>query len=100
MSAVKRGKRSGRFESLLDPIGRLRVIAEVARFVDPDEPETVSQRRWDAGRTPAGYPEAPIARQMCQALKISWPDALRFALDENRNLTQTVAGGCLVARRT
>jgi hypothetical protein len=29
---------------------------------------------------------------MCQALKISWADALRLSLDENRNLTQTVAG--------
>lgn len=92
MSAVRRGKRSGRFESLLDPVARLRAIAEVARSVDPVEPEAVSQRRWDLGRASAGYAEAPSARQMCQALKISWADALRLALDENRNLTQTVAG--------
>ncbi len=92
MGSVKRGKYTGRFEPLLDPVGRLRAIAEVARFVDEVEPETVSQRRWDAARTPAGYPQAPSARQMCQALKISWPDALRLALDESRNLTQTVAG--------
>jgi hypothetical protein len=100
MSSVKRGRRTGRFESLLDPVARLRVIAEVARHVDADEPEAVSQRRWDSGRAPAGHPEAPSARQMCQALKLSWSEALRVALDESRNLTQTVAALSKADERT
>jgi hypothetical protein len=69
-----------RFQSRYDLRGLIDVVAAIARIAEPAEPERVTQRRYDAARAKAGYPDAPSARQTATRLKMPWPELVALAL--------------------
>jgi len=73
--------RRGQFQSRYDLRGLVDVVAAVARAAEPSEPERVSQSRYDAARTSAGYPLAPSAKATAARLKMPWLEILALALD-------------------
>lgn len=72
------------------------VVADVCRDLDPRDPRSVSQARFDAGRTEAGHPQAPSAKRTAARLHLSWEEVKRFALDSGRDADRTV--GALTRR--
>lgn len=82
----------GRWYSKYDSKGLLVAVRDVALAADADEPDKVSQRKWDAHRGAGGHSDAPSARQICTRLKLAWSEVLRFAFDPDRSLEQTLVG--------
>lgn len=52
-------------------------------------PETLSTRKFDAGRDTLGHPEAPSARWIAKRLCYPWPEAVRIAVDSKRSSTMS-----------
>jgi hypothetical protein len=67
------------FEPRHSPLELLEIVRAVSLYVDPDQPATVSGRRWDAGRSSAGHADAPRAFSIAKRLGVSWPALLRVA---------------------
>jgi hypothetical protein len=84
----------GLFAVLYRDVPLLTVVAEVARRIDPDEPQRVSQPRFDRGRGEAGsalgFPKVPSASAIYQRFnrtarsngnaKLSWQRILALGL--------------------
>jgi hypothetical protein len=67
------------------------VVRAVALHVSPRRPKTVSMRQFDAARGPAGHPHAPRSSRICERLDMTWPEVKELALNETRNVEQTLA---------
>jgi|GEM_PF-3155640 len=83
--------KSGKFKSRYDKNALYSLVADVCRFVDPEEPEEVSQPDFDRSRAAAGHPNAPSARAIYGRLKKPWEEIKRIALDPTRDVNQTIA---------
>jgi hypothetical protein len=83
--------KSGKFKSRYDRNALFPLVADVCRFVDPDEPESVSQPDFDKSRAVAGHPHAPSGRAIYGRLKIPWEEIKQIALDPTRDVNQTLA---------
>lgn len=57
----------------------LALVRRVASHANAQEPTTVSKRRFDAERRPAGAPDCPEASNLCRHFSSSWPDVLDLA---------------------
>ena len=55
------------------------IVGTVALAADPDHPEIVSQRAWDAARIKTEFRDAPSARAICDRLGMSWPEVTKLA---------------------
>lgn len=60
------------FESRWDPLVLLQVVPRVLRAADPDRPDAVSQRAYNAAREIAGYPDSPRADKIAARFNVSW----------------------------
>jgi hypothetical protein len=80
---------SSRFESRYDLRSLVDIVAHVARAADANEPERVSQSRYDAARAQAGYGDAPSARQTAARFKMPWSELLALALS-GRNVEKAL----------
>src|SRR5437773_1550672 len=82
-------KTFGRFRSRYFNADLERIVKEAALKFCPDNPQKLSQSRFDSGRAELGYPDAPTARQICARLKRSWPVLVALVLDETRDLDKS-----------
>jgi hypothetical protein len=97
MATTARRPGVGTFESEYDDLGLYTLVRVVAEFVSPDDPTSVSQAAWDAGRAPSGHPDAPSARAICTRLadkrgkSFPWRELLELVCDPSRDIAQTHA---------
>jgi hypothetical protein len=92
MSADPQPRHDGKFDSTLTDLERYDVVAAVALHGQPNSPEMITMRRWDAARAGAGFPDAPTARAMTMHFAgRGWAQILSDALSNHRNLTQVEA---------
>jgi hypothetical protein len=77
---------SPRFRSSYDLRGLISIVAAVAPVALPEDPAKVPQRRYDAARATAGYPDAPTAKQTAARLGMPWKEVLSLALDPTRSV--------------
>jgi len=75
-----------RFTSKYDERGLVAVVREVAAHCQPDDPEGVSTRAFDAARAGAGHPDLPTAKQISSRLKRPWAQVLRLAGKPDMNV--------------
>jgi hypothetical protein len=61
------------------PLELLELVAVIARHANPDDPQSVSQRAWDAARAVSDE-RAPRAHAISQRLGVPWRTVLRVAL--------------------
>jgi len=59
------------------------LVRVIALAVDPIDPLSLSQRRFDAVRASAGHPDAPSARQICIRLDCGWREVLTLGLEQS-----------------
>lgn len=81
--------KSGKFKSRYDKNALYPLVADVCRFVDAEEPASVSQPDFDRSRAAAGHPHAPSARAIYGRLKRPWEEIKRIALDPARSVAHT-----------
>lgn len=87
--ARQRADIATRFQTAYRDDELLGVVREVALVADPDNPVSVSTRRWDRTREDAGHPDAPSARQIVTRLNatgrrvIGWPRIVELAFEED-----------------
>jgi hypothetical protein len=81
--------RGGRFLANSDLLTRYKAIAAVLRFVDPERPQSVSIRRFDAARGAAGYESLPHAQSLAKWLGAGWAEVKIVALDDERHEVRT-----------
>lgn len=81
--------KSGKFKSRYDKNALYPLVADVCRFVNTDEPESVSQPDFDRSRAAAGHPNAPSARAIYGRLKMPWEEIKQIALDPARSVAHT-----------
>jgi hypothetical protein len=81
--------KSGKFKSRYDRNALFPLVADVCRFVNPDEPESVSQPDFDTSRSAAGHPHAPSGRAIYGRLKRPWEEIKRIALDPARSVAHS-----------
>jgi len=86
---IKVRDKSGKATSRFDERSLYDVVRAVAEHADPLRPAGVTQRKWDAARAGAGYPDAPSARAICMRLKVertqesfSWLELLEAVFSE------------------
>jgi hypothetical protein len=87
----KVGTQAGWFaQSHYDAGALVGAVADVAREASPTNPESVSTRAFDDGRTGAGHPRCPTAKVICHRLRMSWPEVKLLALDPARCVDRTL----------
>lgn len=88
---VRRRGRDGRFVADGDLRTRYEQIADVLRAADPDHPERVSTRRFDAARALAGHPALARASAHSDWFGMSWDETREVALNSARDPVRTRA---------
>ena len=83
-----RRDRGGRFVAGSDLRTRYAQIAEVLQAADPNRPERVSTRAFDAVRL-AHHPSLPSARGLASWLAMSWHAVKDVALSDSRDVIRT-----------
>lgn len=62
----------GRFQNQHEPLVLLAIAEEVLRAADPDRPDRVSQRAYDAARSLVGHEDSPRADKLAARFTVSW----------------------------
>lgn len=62
----------GRFKNQHDPFVLLAIADEVLRAADPEHPDRVSQRAYDATRVLVGHEDSPRADKLAARFKVGW----------------------------
>lgn len=73
LTASSIARRMGRFTSAHDPLVLLAIMREVRVAADPDAPDQVSQRAYDAARVTLGHGDPPRADKLAARFGVSWP---------------------------
>ncbi len=60
------------FEPKWDPLVLLQVVPVVLRAANPEQPELVTQRAYNAARGGAGYPDSPRADKLAAKFGVPW----------------------------
>jgi hypothetical protein len=63
----------------VDQLLLLAGVREVAALADPDDPERISQRRFDAARATSSTRELPTARSISRQLRLPWRQVVAIA---------------------
>ena len=58
----------------------VQIVSAVATHVRPDDPSSVTQVAYDAGRAPAGFEDSPRAYRIAKRFGCSWKEALRLSV--------------------
>jgi hypothetical protein len=66
-----------------------KLVRQAALKLSPVRPESLSTRKFDAGRETLGHPDAPSARWIAKRLGYPWPEAVRIGIDRKRNPTMS-----------
>jgi hypothetical protein len=88
---TRRDRDTNRFVSRHDVHQLYEIVREVCRHANPAQPETVSQRLFDASRAAGGHPTAPTAKAIADRLGYPWPELLSLVFDDSRSAEHAVA---------
>ena len=93
--AIAERDKSGRAKSRYSDLDLYEAVRVIAKFVDADDPESISQPAFDAARASAGHPDCPTARAVCMRLadrdrsSLPWAELLSRALDGEINRSRS-----------
>lgn len=80
----------GRFRSSYDKRTLLDVVLAVAGVASPSDPAALTQLAYNAGRTAAGYADAPSGKQIAARLGMPWRELVELAVDPTLDKDKTI----------
>ena len=82
-----------RFEARISDEQAAEAINAISSQANPENPLQVTQRRFDAERAPAGFPDLPSARALCKRMQLDWQQLLSAAHAAPRSRSRLVSFG-------